>query len=491
MTIEILGHSAAYEVECLVRVFYPGRKLCIVRCAAGDPDTVSTWVRALGDARAQVRVHVRLGDFDSALEGIVEDQPDTIERQLCVLLFRLLCVQTGQRPPWGILTGVRPVRICRSLWERGMGDDEVLKTMTRRYLALPEKIRLCLETGRQERRVLEKAVADGFCLYIGIPFCPSRCLYCSFVSHEIQRARRLVPDYLRLLAEEIRLTGKIARSLGLKLQAVYVGGGTPTTLCAEQLTVLMTAVGESFDFSQLLEYTVEAGRPDTITPEKLCALRAGGADRISINPQTMDDRVLEEIGRKHTVRQTLEACRMAREQGFACVNMDLIAGLPGETAEGFVAGLGQVIGLAPENVTLHALAVKRSSHLREREDAFAPRELLVAPLLDRAWAMLGEAGYLPYYLYRQKGTLENLENTGYTRPGFEGAYNVFAMEEVQTVLAVGAGGITKLCAPGVIKRVHNYKYPYEYIAGFEALRQRKSQVEEFYAGHFGKKIHAH
>lgn len=491
MTIEILGHRHAYEVECLTRVFYPGRKIAVQSEGLDGPDTITTLVEEKAPGQALVSVRVRLGEFDSRREEIVAGDPEKIERRLMILLFELLCRQTGQRPPWGTLTGVRPVRLCRELWERGKTDAEILEAMTERYLALPEKVRLCLETGRQEREILSRAEPNGFSLYISIPFCPTRCLYCSFVSHDIRRAARLLPDYLELLGEELRLTGRIARDLGLRLQTVYVGGGTPTTLEAGELKKILEIVAQNYDFSHILEYTVEAGRPDTVTPEKLSALRQGGVDRISVNPQTMDDEVLRGIGRKHTASEILEGFHMAREAGFRSINMDLIAGLPGERLEGFAQGLRQVMELRPENITVHTLAVKRASHLREQEDAFAPRPLRAAPMLDAAAGALCGGGYRPYYLYRQKGMLENLENVGYSLPGYEGVYNVLVMEEVQTVLAVGAGGVTKLCAPGVIKRVHNYKYPFEYISGFSFIRERKSKVEEFYAGYFGKKVHAY
>jgi oxygen-independent coproporphyrinogen-3 oxidase len=403
------------------------------------------------------------------------------ERALAALLFSLLRVRTGLRPPWGILTGIRPVRFCNALMERGLDERAVMDALVNDYEVMPEKAALALETARAERAVLALNGDRAFSLYISIPFCPSRCHYCSFVSHEIEKCAKLIPDYVRLLCEEIRHIAETARGCGLTLQTVYIGGGTPTTLDAADLARIMAAVRDSFDLSGLLEYTVEAGRPDTITADKLRVIRDYGATRISINPQTMRDDVLNIIGRAHTARQVSESFLLAREAGFDVINMDVIAGLPGDTEAGYLDTIDQVLAFKPENITVHTLTLKRASALRDAGGALSPMD--VAASLESGAAKLRGAGYTPYYMYRQKGTRDNLENIGYTRPGHAGVYNVYIMEEVHTVLAAGAGGVTKLCAPpSTVKRVYNYKYPYEYIARFDEMLRRKSEVENFYAG---------
>lgn len=292
----------------------------------------------------------------------------------------------------------------------------------------------------------------------------------------------LIPEYVNKLCNEIEYTAKITGKLGLKLDSVYFGGGTPTTLSAPQLERLMKTIQENFDMSSVREYTVEAGRPDTITEEKLSALKANGCGRVSINPQTMNDSVLEAIGRKHTTEQFLDSFKLARKIGFDCINTDIIAGLPTDTLESFKNTIDSLIELAPENITVHTLSIKRAARLNHSDD----RSVLKNPadkMVEYATKRLLENGYLPYYLYRQKNMLENLENIGWTKPGYESIYNIYIMEEVQTILAMGAGGSTKLVDMdnGRLQRVFNYKFPLEYNKHFELMLQRKNEIEEFYA----------
>jgi oxygen-independent coproporphyrinogen-3 oxidase len=311
---------------------------------------------------------------------------------------------------------------------------------------------------------------------VGIPFCPTRCRYCSYVSHAIGRAGNLLPEYLQLLLEEIRVIGETAKAQGLRPLAVYIGGGTPTVLDAGQLAALMSRISGSFDTSNLLEYTVEAGRADTITAEKLAAIKAMGAGRVSVNPQSMTPHVLEAIGRRHTPEDVERGFWLAREAGFDWINMDLIAGLPGETPESFAASLGRILALSPENITVHALAVKRSSEMRANGEGpgLGPK---AAEMQRHAAERLKAAGYAPYYLYRQKPAVDNLENTGYAKPGYEAAYNIYSMDDAHNILAAGAGAVSKLmCADKKIKRVFNHKYPYEYISRFGEIISRKGEL---------------
>ena len=324
-----------------------------------------------------------------------------------------------------------------------------------------------------------------YSLYIGIPFCPSRCSYCSFVSCNLDRDRKLVQPYVDCLCKEVAEIRAQAECAGLTLCSIYIGGGTPTSLSAAQLRQLMGTVRENFDLSKVVEYTVEAGRPDCTDAEKLAVIKEYGATRISINPQTFSDAVLANIGRKHSAQDILDCYADARRAGHEDINMDLIAGLPGDTVEGFEHSLRQAIALQPENITVHTLTLKRASRIvieDQKENDYAD----VAAMLEKCH-LLAEAGYRPYYLYRQKNTLQNLENVGWCKPGHEGYYNIYIMEEVQTILSAGAGGSTKLVADGGkrMQRIFNFKYPNEYIQRFAEVLERKKGVAEFYDHNLG------
>ena len=478
MRLNIDGHSFLYEVENIVRLFYPGEKLDLTPENADistimKQDCENVYLKAVAFGKVAEKTFT---------QGLGEQE---YEFALCTLLFRLLCEKTGIKPPWGILTGVRPVRLVHPLFEAGLTDDEIVEHFLEKYQTESAKARLAVQTAREEQIILAENDYSTFSLYIGIPFCPTRCLYCSFVSQAVQQANKLMPEFTELLKRELEQLAEIVRECGLRLQTVYIGGGTPTTISAAQLAEIMRTVQDSFDLSNLCEYTVEAGRPDTLLGdegrEKLAVIKALGADRVSINPQTMNDEVLSKIGRAHTAAQTLDAYKLAREAGFAIINMDTIAGLPGDSPESFMNTMKQVIALEPENVTVHTLTIKRSSDLRDEPNAFEQGGCNISALLDEGREQLFAAGYSPYYLYRQKGTRQNLENVGYTKPGFASRYNVYIMEEVHTILAAGAGGVTKLCLPpNEIKRVFNFKYPHEYISRFDEIAARKAAVRSFY-----------
>ena len=336
-----------------------------------------------------------------------------------------------------------------------------------------------MRTADNQAPVLALNTLRSYSLYISIPFCPSRCSYCSFVSRTTAESGSLIEPYVQALCRELAEISALARRNRLRLETIYIGGGTPTAVSAAQLRTLMQAVRDNFDVPAVREYTVEAGRPDCTTPEKLAVIKEYGATRISINPQTLSDEVLAAIGRRHTAQDVLDCFAQARRLGHGNINMDLIAGLPLDTPARFAQTLQGVLALAPENITVHTLTLKRASNLviEHAPNAYGD----VARMLDSC-ALLGENGYEPYYLYRQKGTLQNLENTGYTRPGYAGLYNVFIMEEVHTILSAGAGGSTKLVGPdGHIRRIFNHKYPLEYIERFDVVQARKQGVDDFYA----------
>jgi len=312
-------------------------------------------------------------------------------------------------------------------------------------------------------------------LYVSIPFCPTRCSYCSFVSHSMDSARKLMPEYVSALCRELEIIGDIVRENGTKIDTIYFGGGTPTSISAADLRAIMEAVERSFDLSAVREYSVEAGRPDTIDEEKLRVIKGLGAQRISVNPQTLNDDVLRVIGRKHSGEDAVKAFELARKVGFTNINTDLIAGLPTESAESFRRTLDRMIELDPESITVHALTIKRAADLFAGGNANIGNP--AAEMVDYSISALMENGYLPYYMYRQKNTVDNLENVGYAKKGFESYYNIFIMDETQTIIGAGCAASTKLVYPGGrIERIHNYKFPYEYIRSFDKLMEKKSEV---------------
>ncbi len=484
MILEILGHSYQYELEKLTRVFFPNEKIHVVfeksGYTAGEP-LLRTEI--CGD---QAYILCRFDDTVVEKRATLENIRDC-ELRIASMLFSALTEITGYRPKWGLLTGIRPSKLLLTLQEE-MGKENASAYFRNQFFVSEEKTRLTESVASREEAVIASSRPDSCSLYVSIPFCPTRCSYCSFVSHAMtaETAKKLVPDYVRLLTKEIEATGAYAKALGLRLESVYFGGGTPTTLSAEDLHTLLSAVEASFDLSDVREYTVEAGRPDTVTREKLDALKNGGVTRVSINPQTFNDAVLREIGRCHTSARTQAAFYEARAAGFGNINMDFIAGLPTDTTESFSSSIDQAVALAPENITVHTLSLKRASNLGTQNTQVERAAGKSADeMLGYAYRTLTQSGYQPYYMYRQSKTLGNLENTGYAKTGFECIYNIFMMEECHTVFAVGAGAVTKLKAPHgkEIERIFNYKYPYEYISGFEEILKRKQAILPFYEKH--------
>lgn len=485
MILRCIGHNFRYEMENVCRIFYPYDRMTEEDDGTGR--TVETICEETPQgAQLTVRIQTENGTVPAELHTFVpcthNEYRSECERQLAVLLHQFFTKHCGFKPKWGILTGVRPIKLMRRLTEE-CGETEARRYFAERLLVSEEKIDLSMQTARAEQAIVDKSKPNSFSLYVSVPFCPTRCSYCSFVSQSIEKAAKLLPEYVDRLCEEIAATGELARSLGLRLETVYYGGGTPTTFSAEQLARVMQTVEQSFDLSQIREYTVEAGRPDTITREKLQVLRNGGVSRISINPQTMNDEVLVRIGRQHTAQQTLDAFALAREVGLNNINMDTIAGLPGDTPNSFANTIQQLTALSPESITVHTLAIKHAAYLNhEKGLSLAEETAGVAQMVQFSQDHLRANGYLPYYLYRQSKMLGNLENVGWTKPGYECLYNVYIMEETHTILACGAGATTKLRDPysDRIERIFNYKFPYEYNNRFSEMLERKASVRAFY-----------
>ena len=393
------------------------------------------------------------------------------------LLYNLLSKYSEQELPWGILTGIRPTKLVYEMLEQGSSDAEIFEIMRDEYLCSDEKIEMSLRIAKREMALLKYMdYKNGYSLYIGIPFCPTTCLYCSFTSYSIEKFSTYVESYLDALEKEI-IYGSSCFS-NKKLTTVYLGGGTPTTLSAEQLDRLLGLIKNYYDFSHVKEFCVEAGRPDSITKEKLQILKKWGVDRISINPQSMQQKTLDLIGRKHSIEQIKEAFSLARETGHENINMDIIIGLPGENATDVEDTLRQIKEMNPDSLTVHTLALKRAARLnQEKEDYIDLRAKDVAEMFKATLNFVREEDYQPYYLYRQKNMAENLENIGYARAGKEGLYNILIMEEQQTILALGAGALSKFVfhKENRIERVSNVKSVTEYINRIDEMIQRKQE----------------
>lgn len=390
-------------------------------------------------------------------------------------LYRVLSEATNRTLPWGTLTGIRPTKIVFEMFEQGESEVAAYDYMTKDYYCSDSKANMSIQIAKRELHLLEQMnYKNGYSLYIGIPFCPSTCHYCSFTSYPVDRFQNVVEDYLVALGKEIDYAKEALK--GLKLSTVYIGGGTPTTLSAEQLARLIRKVKENFDMSTVMEFTVEAGRPDSITREKLVVLKEEGVTRISINPQSMQQKTLDAIGRKHTTGQIVEAYHMAREVGHTNINMDLIIGLPGETKDDVLDTLSQIEALSPDSLTIHTLALKRAARLTlEKEKYLEHKAVDVCSMMEETIDYAKTHEYLPYYLYRQKNMEENLENIGYARLGKEGLYNILIMEEKHTILALGAGALSKFVFhdENRIERVENVKSISDYISRIDEMIERK------------------
>ena len=429
-------------------------------------------------SKKSIEYHIKIKSEDNVLEfssPLRETKFDTkndLKRNIYIYLLKL----GNKELPWGTLTGIRPTKIVMEMLENDMSLEDIKKHLKEVYLVSDKRIKLCTDTAKNGFNILKKIdYKNGYSLYIGIPFCPTRCLYCSFTSYSIAQWKKDTDTYVEALCKELLAVSKMYK--GKKLQTIYMGGGTPTSLEGYQLSKILNVVKKNFDLSNLLELTVEAGRPDSITREKLESLKEVGVDRISINPQTMQQKTLDLIGRHHTIEDIFESYKLAREVGFENINMDFIIGLNGEILEDVIDSFTKVKSFAPESITIHSLALKRAARLNTENKREIMDNDLILSMINTATDTCADLGLEPYYLYRQKNMAGNLENIGFSKPGKECLYNILIMEEKQTIIACGAGTSSKIVfGDGRIERIENVKDPKLYIERLDEMIMRKESM---------------
>ena len=487
MELFLIDHEYKYALEQIMLMLFPsqrpvyperpsGADRAELRLSRGEVyDTASC--RLYVDGKRYVgRARVARREYSDELVA------ERLRQRIVKLSFYRAGIQAlGKKPVWGALSGIRPGKLMSNLLEEGMSDRAALRRFVELYDAAPERARLCLDTAHAGWNTAAALDARDVCLYLGVPFCPTRCAYCSFVSAAVEKSMKLLEPFVEALLKDIEATGEAVKKNGLRVISVYYGGGTPTTLSAAQLEIVCSKMEQCFDLSACREFTVEAGRPDTITEEKLRVLKAHGVTRVSVNPQTMSDHVLSVIGRRHSAQDVRDALALVRKVGGFSVNMDLIAGLPEDSPQGFADTLEQVLALDVENITVHTLSLKKGSRIT-LEGTHIPTAEDVGAMLDTAEARLRQSGYAPYYLYRQKFMSGGFENVGWSKPGEDNLYNICIMEELCTILAMGGGASTKLVTgTGRLERFFAPKYPLEYIQNIDKVCADKEKITEFYA----------
>ena len=475
MKLTLIGHDDRYAVEQLQMSLFD-------RTAEGE--TVSALHRGGTYITAVTKITYEGRTVRASRRLKAGEETVRLRRRILQQSCYLAAVQLLETvPAWGALAGVRPTKISTKHLLEGGTPKSAQRQLEQLYYVTPERSRLAVDCSVSTVRAANLLDKQDISLYVGIPFCPTRCSYCSFVSRSVGKRTELLDPYLQALYRELALTGELLANSGRSIRTIYIGGGTPTTRSAEELKTLIDCIEKNYDTKNIREFTIEAGRPDTIDADKLRVIKNSTVTRISINPQTLNDDVLCEIGRKHTAQQCIDSFDLARRENIDNINMDLIAGLPTDTLESFEKTLEGILALSPENVTLHTLSVKRAADLRdEGAKIHAASEGVASKMVDYAYDRLIENGYEPYYLYRQKNMLESLENVGYSKRGYEGLYNVYIMDETHTILAVGAGAVTKLKnhETDKLERIFNFKFPYEYISRYNEIIERKGLIYDFY-----------
>ena len=468
MKLTLIGHDDRYAVEQLQMALFPegteGTALSTLHRGA-------TWLTAT----AKITVDGKTAAASRRIRA--SEETVRLRRRALQQSYYLAARQLlPEVPAWGALAGVRPTKITTRHLLEGGSPESAHKLMKDIYYVTEDRRKLAVDCSVSTVNAAGLLRSGDISLYVGIPFCPTRCTYCSFVSRTIGRKTELLEPYLTALLKEIEVTGRLLADSGRQLRTVYIGGGTPTTLSADQLANLLDAIHGSFDLSRCIEFTVEGGRPDTLDDQKLRTIRRHGADRMSINPQTMEDAVLKACGRPHKAADVLRAYREAVDAGFTAINMDLIAGLPQDSYEGFCRSLDTVISLNPANITVHTLALKKGADLFEKK-VDLPSQEDVARMVDYANVQLAKHGYKPYYLYRQKYMSGSFENVGWSRDGLDCLYNIYMMEEIHTILSLGGGGMNKVNLPnGRLERFHNPKFPEQYIQQIDSVLAQKEEL---------------
>ena len=468
MKLTLIGHEDRYAVEQLQLALFGADAQVEAVCSLHRG---AVYLTAVTKITKEGRTATGRRRLKAANETV------RLRRRILQQSYYLAAVELlEEAPAWGALAGVRPTKIStKHLLEGGTpkSADRLLREV---YYVTPERRKLAVDCSVSTVRAGNLLALNDISLYVGIPFCPTRCSYCSFVSRTVGRQTELMEPYLEALTKEIRCTGRLLADAGKQVRTVYIGGGTPTTLSAEQMTSLLDTLRDSFDLSRCLEFTVEGGRPDTLTPEKLKGIRDHGADRMSINPQTMADSVLRACGRPHTAADVVKAYGWARDAGFRAINMDLIAGLPTDNYDGFRRSLDAVAALDPANITVHTLALKKGADLFEKREGLSQAQE-VARMVDYSNETLRSLGYRPYYLYRQKYMSGSFENVGWSRDGLDCLYNIYMMEELHTIVSLGGGGMNKVNLPdGRLERLHNPKFPEQYITMIDSVLEDKKKL---------------
>ena len=483
MKLNIQGEMNLSYVQNLCLIFFPGAKFAQDEELTDETPIVDVSLTNEGDIfRAYCKM--TLGEKSESAEAVFDRSGEngesySADRAGKIAVGKAFYSAGGKlfdyQPPWGILTGIRPAKMAANYYSELHSKLAVRRVLVGDYLLSPKKARLVTDIAVAEQKTLSRYGLDTCSLYISVPFCPTRCAYCSFVSYSTKRLISLIPDYLVRVMEDIETTAKIIKEKGQKVVSVYIGGGTPTMLSAKELSMLLSKIRECIDFSTVEEFTLEGGRPDTFTEEKLIAIKEAGVTRISVNPQTLCDDILRGIGRAHTSEDFFRAFEMTRKVGIPCINTDVIAGLPGDSFPGFSKTMDGIVALRPENITVHTFSVKTASDiLHSGVNVYSRSSIQAVKCVDYSQVVTLNSGYSAYYLYRQKNTVGNLENVGFTLPGFAGLYNSLIMSDQHNIYAVGASAVTKLIGENGPKRFFCPKYPYEYL---DATKEKR---EEFF-----------
>lgn len=463
MEIITHGHSMQDAVRQVIQLFFNlSSEMSVVSTL--DTDGKISVVKTILKTKDSRAIGEAFGDINVENKREVSD---LVKKSVFIACRKLSDMPT----PWGVSTGIRPAKTARMMLDENISDEEIISYMQSELWVCEEKAKLSLEVAKREKEILDNRLANGISLYIGIPFCPTRCAYCSFISQAKKHNDKFVDQYVLALMREIEFCAELSAKHNLKVETVYFGGGTPTAISPENLNMLLGCVRKNFDLSHTKEYTVEAGRPDTFSLEMLDVLKNNNVGRISINPQTMNQKTLDKIGRKHSVEQTIEAFDMARKYDFS-INADLIAGLPDETCENFNYTLDALLKLSPDAITVHTMYLKRAASLISEFEKYRFTSE-VSEMMRLANDKMKSNGYEPYYLYKQKNTLGNLENVGFSKAGHECLYNIYIMEEVHTVLAMGGGASTKMVCGDRIERIFNPKEAADYINRIDEIIEKK------------------